>query len=49
VEVARGGRRIAPEKEALVHLIGLALIITFAVVVTYFDVIRIIGGRSLFE
>ena len=49
LEVARRGKRIAPEKEALVHLIGLALIITFAVIVTYFDVIRLIDGRSLFE
>jgi regulator of sigma E protease len=49
LEVIRGGRRIAPEKEAIVHLVGLALIITMAVVVTYFDVIRIIGGGSLFE
>jgi regulator of sigma E protease len=49
LEVVRGGRRIAPEKEALVHLVGLALIITMAVVITYFDIIRIIGGRSLFE
>ncbi len=49
LEVARGGKRIAPEKEAIVHLIGLALIITMAVVVTYFDVIRIISGGSLFE
>lgn len=49
LEIVRRGKRVAPEKEALVHLIGLALIITLAVVVTYFDVIRIIGGRSLFE
>jgi regulator of sigma E protease len=49
LEVIRGGRRIAPEKEAIVHLVGLALIITMAVVVTYFDVLRIIGGGSLFE
>lgn len=49
IEVARRGKRIAPEKEAIVHLIGLALIITMAVVVTYMDVARIIGGRSLFE
>jgi len=49
LEVVRRGRRIAPEKEALVHLIGLALIITLAVVVTYFDVIRIIRGESLFR
>ena len=49
LEVARGGKRIAPEKEAIVHLVGLALIITMAVVVTYFDIIRIISGHSLFE
>jgi regulator of sigma E protease len=49
LEVARGGRRIAPEKEAIVHLVGLALIITMAVVVTYFDILRIVGGGSLFE
>jgi regulator of sigma E protease len=49
LEVVRGGRRIAPEKEAIVHLVGLGLIITMAVVVTYFDIIRIIGGGSLFE
>jgi regulator of sigma E protease len=49
LEVVRGGRRIAPEKEAIVHLVGLALILTMAVVVTYFDILRIIGGGSLFE
>jgi Predicted membrane-associated Zn-dependent proteases 1 len=49
IEIARRGKRIAPEKEAIVHLIGLALIITFAVVVTYVDIARIIGGKSLFS
>ncbi|MEX0682068.1 MAG: site-2 protease family protein [Dehalococcoidia bacterium] len=49
IEIARRGKRIAPEKEAIVHLVGLALILTMAIVVTYFDVARIIGGGSLFE
>jgi len=49
LEIVRRGRRIAPEKEALVHLVGLALIITSAVVITYFDVIRLIRGDSLFR
>ena len=49
LEIVRRGRRIAPEKEALVHLVGLALIITFAVIITYFDVIRLIRGDSLFR
>jgi regulator of sigma E protease len=49
LEIARRGKRIAPEKEALVHLVGLALIITIAVAITYFDVLRIIRGESLFR
>jgi len=49
LEVARRGKRIAPEKEALVHFIGLALIIALAVVITYFDVLRVLQGESLFR
>jgi regulator of sigma E protease len=49
LEIIRRGKRVAPEKEALVHLVGLALIITMAVAVTYFDVVRIIRGDSLFR
>jgi regulator of sigma E protease len=49
LEVARRGKRVAPEKEALVHLIGLAFILTMVVVITYFDVVRLIDGRSIFE
>ena len=47
IEFLRRGRRIAPEKEALVHLTGLALIITLSVVITYFDILRIFNGDSL--
>ena len=43
----RRGRRISPEKEALVHFIGFALIITLAVVIAYFDVLRVLRGESL--
>jgi regulator of sigma E protease len=49
LEVIRRGKRVAPEKEAIVHLVGLALILVSALVITYFDVIRLIDGRSLFE
>jgi len=49
LEVVRRGKRVAPEKEAIVHLVGLALIVLSAVVITYFDVIRLIDGRSLFD
>jgi regulator of sigma E protease len=42
LEYVRGGRRIAPEREAMVHFVGLVAILIFAVVVTYFDVLRIL-------
>ncbi|MBI2765381.1 MAG: site-2 protease family protein [Chloroflexi bacterium] len=43
VEILRGGRRIAPEKEALVHLTGFALMMVGVLVVTYFDIARIVS------
>jgi len=49
IEIVRRGKRIAPEKEAIVHLIGLALIITMAVVVTFIDISRILSGKSIFS
>jgi regulator of sigma E protease len=42
VEVLRGGRRISPEKEAIVHLAGFVIMIGLAVVVTYFDIARLV-------
>ena len=42
VEILRGGRRIAPEKEALVHLMGFALLMAGVLVVTYFDIARLV-------
>ena len=44
IEVLRGGRRIAPEREAIVHMIGFAAFIVLAIVITFADVSRIVGG-----
>ncbi|MDP2950033.1 MAG: site-2 protease family protein, partial [Chloroflexota bacterium] len=49
LEIVRRGKRVAPEKEALVHFIGFALIISLAVAITYFDILRILRGESLFR
>jgi regulator of sigma E protease len=43
VEILRGGRRIAPEREALVHMTGFALLMIGVLVITYFDVARIVS------
>ncbi len=44
LEYARGGRRVAPQREALVHFVGLVAILGLAVVITYFDVVRIFAS-----
>ncbi len=49
VEILRRGRRIAPDKEALVHLVGMAAIGILVVVLSYFDIARIVNGESLFR
>jgi regulator of sigma E protease len=42
VEVVRGGKRIDPEKEALVHLTGFALLMTAVLFITFFDIRRLV-------
>jgi len=43
IEIVRGGRRISPEKEAMVHLTGFALLMASVLVVTYFDIARLVS------
>jgi regulator of sigma E protease len=47
VEWARRGKRVSPKTEGLVHFIGFAALISVIMVITYHDIIRIIGGGSL--
>ncbi len=47
IEFVRRGKRIAPQKEAVVHLVGLVAMLLFAVIITYFDILRIIAGDGI--
>jgi regulator of sigma E protease len=38
VEVLRGGKRLKPEVEGIINLIGMAILLTLMVVITFFDV-----------
>jgi regulator of sigma E protease len=49
VEILRRGKRIAPAKEALVHFVGFAALLILVVVLSYFDVARIVRGDELFR
>lgn len=47
IEILRGGKRIAPEKEGLVHLAGMVLLLGLMFFIAFGDVSRIIDGRSI--
>jgi len=47
LEILRGGRRVDPRKEGIVHLVGIVLLLTLFVIVSYFDVIRLVQGAPL--
>ena len=47
IEWVRRGKRISPQKEGLVHLVGFALLIMVAIMITFADLDRIFRGESL--
>lgn len=47
IEAIRG-KRVAPEKEGAIHFIGLVLLLTMMLVITYYDIIDPIPAISLF-
>jgi regulator of sigma E protease len=48
IEWVRRGKRISPKREGLVHLVGFAAVIALILVMSYRDVVRILGGESIF-
>ena len=48
IEVARRGKRIPPEREAIVHLAGFVVLIGLLVVVSFLDITRLFSGESFF-
>ena len=46
LEWIRGGKRVPPEREGLVHLIGFIVLIGFILIITYQDITRLIQGVS---
>ena len=47
LEWLRGGKKIDPQKEGLVHLVGIAVLISFMILITFFDVQRLLSGQSI--
>lgn len=47
IEILRGGKRISPEKEGLVHLVGMVFLLGLMFLVAFGDVTRLLDGRSM--
>jgi len=47
LEAVRRGKRVSARVEGMIHMAGFAMLITFLVLITYQDIIRIISGESL--
>ena len=47
LEWLRGGKKIDPQKEGLVHLVGLAILLGMMLIISYFDVLRLIAGQPI--
>ena len=47
IEWARGGRRISPRVEGIIHMVGFLLLILLAILITYQDIARLIRGDSI--
>lgn len=47
LEMIRGGRKVAPEREGMVHFVGLMVLLTLMFVIGYFDIVRLVRGESL--
>jgi regulator of sigma E protease len=47
LEALRGGKRMTPEREGLIHLVGLAILVGLLLIVSYQDVARLLSGQPI--
>jgi regulator of sigma E protease len=47
LEVVRRGKRVSPRTEGMIHYIGFAMLIALILVISYFDIVRVVSGESL--
>jgi regulator of sigma E protease len=49
IETLRGGKKVPPEKEGVVHFVGLVILLAFMLVVAFADINRIVSGQSFLK
>lgn len=48
IEILRGGKRVPPEKEGAVHMIGMLLLLGLVFYIAFGDISRLMSGDSIF-
>jgi regulator of sigma E protease len=46
LEMLRGGRKIAPEREGMVHFVGLLMLLALMFVIGFQDIMRLVRGDT---
>ena len=49
LEAVRGGKRISPEREGMVHFLGIMLLLGLMALISILDIQRIAGGGSILQ
>ena len=49
IEGIRGGKRISSQVEGIIHMTGFGLLVGLILLMSYFDILRILGGGSFLE
>ena len=47
IEAIRGGKRISPKTEGLIHMTGFIILISLIIMMSYFDLSRILTGNNI--
>ena len=47
IEAVRGGKRISPKTEGFIHMAGFIILISLIIMMSYFDLSRIIAGNNI--
>lgn len=47
IEWVRRGKRLSPQREGLVHLVGFAVLISLIALVSFFDIVNLLNGDSV--
>ena len=49
IEGLRGGKRVSPKTEGVIHMAGFLSLISLIVLMSYFDILRILGGNRFLQ